>query len=122
MNKNRFLIMSKKIFIPILFAVVFFGNSKAQTFQKTDWGINATTDSFTVDIQFYSPSIVRIVKSPKDRSFTKESLSVIKIPEKASFSITQKADVLTLKTQNISVGIHLKTGNITYNTIAGKPL
>ena len=91
--------MSKKIFLSILFTVVFFGNSKSQIFQKTDWGINTTTDSFVVDIQFYSPSIVRIVKSPKDRSFTKESLSVIKTPEKTSFSITQKADVVTLKTQ-----------------------
>jgi len=114
--------MSKKIFISILFTVVFFGNSKSQIFQKTDWGINTTTDSFVVDIQFYSPSIVRIVKSPKDRSFTKESLSVIKKSEKTSFSVTQKADVLTLKTQSISVSVHLKTGSITYNTVAGKPL
>jgi len=35
--------MSKKLFIPILFAVFFFESSKAQTFRKTDWGINATT-------------------------------------------------------------------------------
>ena len=114
--------MSKKIFISILLTVVFLGNSKAQTFQKTDWGINTTTDSFEVDIQFYSSSIIRIVKSPKDRSFTKESLSVIKKSEKTSFSVTQKGDVLTLKTQSISVSVHLKTGSITYNTVAGKTL
>src|SRR6187401_1248058 len=122
MNNKRFIIMCKKIFIPILFAVFFFESSKAQTYRKTDWGINTTTDSFVVDIQFYSPSIVRIVKSPKDRSFTKESLSVIKTPEKTSFSITQKANVLTLKTQSISVGISLKTGSITYKTVGGKIL
>ena len=114
--------MIKKLFIPILFALFFFESSKAQTFRKTDWGINATTDSLTIDIQFYSPSIVRIVKSPKDRSFTKESLSVIKSPEKTSFSISQKADVLILKTQSISVRVHLKTGNMAYNTVAGKNL
>ena len=53
--------MIKKLSILILFAVFFFESSNAQTFQKTDWGINATTDSFAVDIQFYSPSNFNIV-------------------------------------------------------------
>jgi len=43
MSNKKFIMMSKKLFIPILFAVFFFESSKAQTFRKTDWGINATT-------------------------------------------------------------------------------
>src|SRR4249919_3220194 len=104
----------------ILFFVTIIGS--AQSFQKTDLGLTVLTDSVKMEISFYSTSIVRIVISPKDRNFTKESLSVIKKPVKTSFGITQKANVLTLKTQSISVGVNLKNGSITYNTVAGKTL
>jgi len=104
----------------ILFFVTIIGS--AQSFQKTDLGLTVQVDSVKLEISFYSPSIVRIVKSPKDRSFTKESLSVIKTPVKTSFSITQKANALTLKTQSISVSVNLKKGSITYNTVTGKTL
>ena len=104
----------------ILFFVTIIGS--AQSFQKTDLGLTVQVDSVKLEISFYSPSIVRIVKSPKDRSFTKESLSVMKTPVKTSFSITQKANALTLKTQSISVSVNLKKGSITYNTVTGKTL
>jgi alpha-D-xyloside xylohydrolase len=60
--------------------ILFFATTigSAQTFQKTDLGLTVLIDSVKMEISFYSPSIVRIVKSPKDRFFTKESLSILK--------------------------------------------
>lgn len=110
--------MYKKILITLVATAVFFLNSNTQTYLKTDRGIKATTGSFNLDIQFYSPSIVRIVKSPVGHSFTKESLSVIKTPEKLSFMVAQKGNILTLKSQSISVGVNINTGDIAYSSAA----
>lgn len=72
----------------------FVNNSNAQSYQKTDTGIKATIASLNVEIQFYSPSIVRIVKYPIGQSFRKQNLSVIATPQKTAFSVKQKGDVL----------------------------
>src|SRR5436190_2762960 len=114
--------MLKKVIIPLFFTLGLFQNIQAQSYKKTDWGINLTTDSLNVEISFYSPSIARILKSPKGNSFNKESLSVIKKPQKTTFSIKQQAEVINLKTESMSISIGLKSGNISYYTTAGKSL
>jgi alpha-D-xyloside xylohydrolase len=114
--------MSKKYFIivSVAFALVALGN--AQSYQKTDVGIKSTINSIEVEIQFYGPSMVRIVKSPESRSFTKKSLSVIKNPKKTAFKTVQKGDELSLKSERLQVSLNLKTGKISYSTPAGESL
>ncbi|MBK5269590.1 MAG: DUF4968 domain-containing protein, partial [Bacteroidia bacterium] len=111
--------MKKRILIIILFTVVLLIDSKAQSYQKTDLGVRITTDSLSIDIQFYSPSIVRIVKSPIGRSFTKESLSVIKAPEKTSFSIKQRKGLLNLKSEKLLLSVDPKSGEVAYYSLSG---
>lgn len=94
----------------------------AQAWQKTDLGIKTEINSVVQEVQFYSPSIARIIKSPAGRSFTKESLSVIRKPEKTAFSTKQQGDVLNLKTDKLHVSLNLKSGAISYFTTAGQPL
>ena len=96
--------------------------SFAQTWQKTDLGIKTEISSTAIEIQFYSPSIVRIVKSPADRSYTKESLSVIKKPQKTIFNVKSQGDVVNLKTTALNVSLNLKTGDIVYSTVKGEAL
>ncbi len=97
-------------------------NVKAQSYQKTDWGIKTSIHSNDIEIQFYAPSIVRIIKSPKDRPFVKKSLSVIATPQKTRLSIVQKDNTVILKTDNLSVSLNLATGGLVYATGAGLPL
>jgi alpha-D-xyloside xylohydrolase len=91
----------------------------AQIYQKTALGIKVSFDSIEVEIRFYSTSIVRILKSPKGRSFAKESLSVIKRPENTAVSISQQGDNLTLATHKLRVGLNVKSGELAYYSLSG---
>jgi alpha-D-xyloside xylohydrolase len=114
--------MNKKLLIiaSIVLAMVF--SCKAQTYQKTDLGLKSIINSINVEIQFYNPSTVRVLKSPEGRTFTKKSLSVIETSQKTAFSIKQAGDELYLKSKNVQVDLNLKNGNISFSTPTGEPL
>jgi alpha-D-xyloside xylohydrolase len=112
----------KRFFIMLFFVFTIVANSWAQSYQKTELGIKSVINSIGVEIQFYSPSMVRILKWPEGKSFTKESLSVIKTPQKTSFRIKQSGDELLLKSDIFQVILNLKNGRIFYSTLKGEPL
>jgi len=114
--------MNKKLLTIVLFAFVLVSSIKAQTYQKTDLGIKSTINSIEVEIQFYSPSIVRVLKSLEGETFTKESLSVIKVPQKTAFNIKQAGYELSIKSENIQVILNLKDGKICFSTPTGESL
>ena len=103
----------------LLFMVV---NSHAQTWQKTNSGIKTTLNKIVVEIEFYNPSTVRIIKSPEGSAFTKKSLSVISTPEKINLSTKQQADMLVVRSESISVRCNLTSGAINFYTNAGTAL
>ncbi|HEV8283120.1 MAG TPA: TIM-barrel domain-containing protein [Chitinophagaceae bacterium] len=112
--------MSRFYLLAFLFAVTI--NSKAQSYQKTDLGIKTVINSIAVEIQFYTSSTVRILKSFAEESFIKESFSVIKKPKKTALIIKQQGDFLNLKTEALHVALNLKTGAIVYSTAKGESL
>lgn len=112
MKTNRILLLF------VLFAI----SAQAQLYQKTNLGIKARINSTDIEIQFYSPSMVRILKSPEGKSFTKESLSVVKRPQTARFVVNQQGDVLTLKSDKLKVNLDLNSGKVSYSTPDGNPL
>jgi alpha-D-xyloside xylohydrolase len=114
--------MNKKLLIIVLFAFVLVNSIKAQTFEKTDLGIKSIINSVEVEIQFYGPSTVRVLKSPEGKTFTKESFSVIKIPQETAFSIKQTGDELSLKSKSVQVDLNLKNGTISFSTPTGVSL
>src|SRR5574337_203996 len=107
----------------LLLVFFFIGiSSYGQSYQKTDLGIKTVINSTAIEIQFFSPATVRILKSPADRNYTKESLSVIKQPEKTTINIKQRGDLLNLKTALLNVALDLKNGAIAYSTVKGESL
>lgn len=94
----------------------------AQNFTKTDNGISATINGIDVKVQFYSPSIVRILKSPEGTSFKKESLSVIKKPEVVHFDVTEQTDVVMLKSDSLRLDVNLQTGKVSFSSPSGHSL
>ncbi len=113
----------KKIFLTAaLLSFILAAALNAQSIKKTKLGIKATIKSLKVEIQFYNPSTVRIIKFPEDKAFTKKSLSVIEAPHKTVFSIKQSRDDLFLKSQKVQVELNMKDGKITFSTSAGEPL
>jgi alpha-D-xyloside xylohydrolase len=96
--------------------------SIGQSFQKTNEGISLLTDSLKIEISYYNASIVRIVKSPRDRDFAKKSLSVIMSPQATSFSVKQKGDILRIISKNFEIVLNSRTGKIAFLDLHGKAL
>jgi len=114
--------MNKKLLIIVLFAFVLVNSIEAQIYQKTDLGIKSSINSIDVEIQFYGPSTVRVLKWPEGKTFTKESLSVIKTPQKTAYSIKQRGDELSLKSESLVVVLNLKNGKVTFTNTSAVPL
>jgi alpha-D-xyloside xylohydrolase len=97
-------------------------NSNGQSYQKTDLGIKSVINAVGIEIQFYGPSLVRVLKWPENKNFTKESLSVIKTPQKTVFAIRQQEDELSLKSASLIVLLNLKNGMISFKSNDARPL
>jgi alpha-D-xyloside xylohydrolase len=101
----------------LLFAVLIINTCNyGQSFSRTDLGIKATVDSVGIEIQFLSPSIVRVLKWPEGRTYVKESLSVVRTPQKTTFGIKQKENDLILRSESLLVLLNLKNGSISFKT------
>ena len=106
-----------KRFSTMLFVVFLISTgSYGQSYGRTDLGIKSSVDTIGIEIQFYSPSIVRILKWPEGKTLNKESLSVIMTPEKTDFGIKQKGDELILRSKRLMVSLNLNTGKVSFMT------
>ncbi|MDR0657660.1 MAG: DUF5110 domain-containing protein [Mediterranea sp.] len=94
----------------------------AQTYQRTSRGIKSNTQGMDVQIEFYSPQMVRVYKTPENKEYKKESLSVIKAPGQTEFNVNAKGDMVTLQSSALQVNYHSKTGKITFNDKQGDTL
>ncbi|HKM94545.1 MAG TPA: TIM-barrel domain-containing protein [Prolixibacteraceae bacterium] len=104
------------------FIIIFFLKTQAQCFIKTDLGIKTEVDSIGIEIQFYSPSIVRVLKWPVGGTYSKESLSVIKIPQKTTFDCRMKGDKLSIQNEKLTVILDMKHGILSFKTLNDKLL
>jgi len=112
----------KKINLMLSFLMIFALISQAQSYQKTDLGVKTKINSMDVEIQFYGPSTVRVLKSPEGKTFTKESLSVTKKPQVTKLVLNQQGDVVSLKSDKLKVDVNVKSGKIAFSTPAGEQL
>ncbi len=107
--------MSRSLLLMIFLVISL--SSYAQSYQKTETGIKTSIQSTSVEIQFYSPSIVRVVKSPEGHNFTKQSLCVIKQPEKTAFTVKQQGDDLHISSKELRLMLNRISGEIVYATV-----
>jgi len=118
--KNAFL--NRNCQYLLLLVAFSFSSLTAQNYQKTALGVKTKLQSMDVEVQFYSPTIVRVLKSPEGVAFKKESLSVIKKPQQTKFTVQQQGDVILLKSEKLKVAIDVKSGKVSFNTLAGASL
>lgn len=104
------------LFLLLLFVSIV---SQAQNWQKTNQGIRVANQGLDIEIQFYSASTVRVIKSPMGVPFDKKSLSVIAIPQSIRFIIKEQAGVVVLKSDKISVQLNLSTNSIRFLSNTG---
>lgn len=112
----------KKINLMLSLLIVFAIGTQAQSYQKTDLGVKTKINSTDVEIQFYGPTTVRVLKSPVGKAFTKESLTVVKKPQATKVTISQQGDVISLKSNRLKVDVDVKSGTVSYSTLAGAQL
>jgi alpha-D-xyloside xylohydrolase len=96
--------------------------ANAQSYKRTDFGIRSSIDSLEIEIQFYGPSTVRVLKSPEGKTLAKSSLSVIGSPQKITMSIKEAGNELFLNSDSVRVGLNLINGRISFSTRGGEPL
>ncbi len=110
----------KKAFISLLILALS-GQLVAQNYQRTPHGVKADVKSTSIEIQFFSSQIVRVLKYPQGEDPDKKSLSVIKEPEKTDFRIEQFNNVITLNTAKLIVTLNLTTGDVLFNGTDTRP-
>lgn len=65
--------MKKKLKFAVCLSFIYFSLPLwAQTYQRTAQGVKMTTQELDIQVEFYSPSIVRVYKSPKGVSYEKK--------------------------------------------------
>lgn len=96
--------------------------SNAGEWEKSDIGARIVTDNSTIEVQFFTPAIVRILKWPNGSDFVKESLSVIKPAEKSALSYRTDGDLIILKSSRLTVEVNSLTGQILFHTRRGRQL
>jgi len=94
----------------------------AQTYQATMLGAKAVIKDQAIEIQFYSPDIVRITKTPSGQTFRQASLSVIKKTGQTPLKLSKRGEALDITSSKVKVTLDLKTGAISYANIKGTSL
>lgn len=89
----------------------------AQEFQKTSSGIKTAISGKQTDIeiQWFGPNTLRVLKTPQGKSVKKESLSVIVHPQNSGIKITTPGNgCIVMTSQTLTVTLNPQTGIITY--------
>ncbi len=94
----------------------------AQNVQRTGQGVKYSTQGMDISVNFYSPSIVRVYKTPEGKTYNKESLVVTKSPETTPIEVSQEGGLYALKSSQLKVLVNPTTGGISFYTPDGKEL
>lgn len=72
----------------------------AQDYQKTAYGVKATVNAVDVEVQFFTPSVVRILKSPHGESFEKKVCRLWLLRVKSASKFLSRRGILCLAPRN----------------------
>ena len=101
------LLINKKLVLSFFVFVFFAGNSFGQFHRKTDNGVKLYLPTMEVELQFYTPDIVRVNKMPRNMQHFQKSFSVVKSPESVFFQVEEKEQVMVLKSSSLTVSLDL---------------
>ncbi|MEO8254627.1 MAG: hypothetical protein ABI554_09615 [Flavobacterium sp.] len=103
-----------KIIYSLCTVLIFCLHRNGQKFQKTIQGIKTIANGNNIEIQFYSATIVRVIKFPEIKNFSKESLSVVLKPAKTAFSVKNFGNIIFLKSDQLTVSVNTASGNVAF--------
>lgn len=102
--------------------LTFSGDLNAQSVQKLPQGISFSTQGMDIKIEYYSPSIVRVFKTPGGKPYDKKSLSVVGKAVKTPVEFSQMGKNTLIKSDSIQVEVNVETGGIYFSDRSGNKL
>lgn len=97
-------------------------SASAQTWERTEHGVTASVDSVRIELTYFNPRSVHVVKTPINKCITEKSYSVIAKPESIHLSVKQQGNKLALGSSTLTTTLDLKSGEIRFATQKGKSL
>jgi alpha-D-xyloside xylohydrolase len=94
----------------------------AQNFEKTPLGVASEIQGLTIEVQFFTPSSVRIIKSPVGWEHNKTSLSVVAKPQVVKFTANKSGNAIVLRSDKLRVEIDQGTGVVSFMAQNGQKL
>ncbi len=91
-----------------------FGCTSVSGYTKNSNGIILTADEKVIEINFFSPEIVRVVKIPVGKKYEKESLIVTKKPSKTKLRFSDNDSTIIVKSSKVNVVVNKITGDIEF--------
>ena len=88
--------------------------------KKTSLGGIYEVNGVDIEVQFYTPSIVRIIKAPKGRAYEKKSLSVIANPQQVIFTSHKSGKNIRLESDQLRIIIDQCSGVVSFYTKKAK--
>ena len=119
MKTNQSGIKNITLFLLFLLSPI---NLWSQQYKQTNQGLLTTINNVDIEVQFFSPEIIRILKHPTGSFLYKKSLSVIKSPEATLLKTDVDGYNLSVKSYSTEVKIDKRTGQIRFYTPLGLPL
>lgn len=113
--------MNKKLLLG-LSLLCFCTPFQAQNYQKTSQGLKANTQGMDIEVAFYSPSIVRVYKTPEGNPYEKKSLIVVKSPEQTPVEFSENGKNIRMKSAEMQVELNTLTGGIYFYDATGREL
>ncbi|WP_300811913.1 TIM-barrel domain-containing protein [uncultured Bacteroides sp.] len=97
----------------------------AQDYQQTATGIKATIagKKTDVEVQWYGPNSLRVLKTPQGKAIEKKSLSVVAAPQNPGIKVSEQGEgEVVMKSRSLTVTLNTRTGVISYAKADGTPL
>ncbi|KQN34978.1 xylosidase [Pedobacter sp. Leaf41] len=115
-------IYQRLYFITAALMLTFSGDLNAQSVQKLPQGISFSTQGMDIKIEYYSPSIVRVFKTPDGKPYDKKSLSVVGKAVKTPVEFSQMGKNTLIKSDSLQVEVNVETGGIYFSDRSGNKL
>ena len=96
----------------------------AQTVSRTGQGVKleVPSEKFRCEVQFYTPSIVRVVKYPQQTMPETKSLAVVLSPQDTKVKMSETDSVVTLKSSELIVTLDKQSGILCFSDPKGNVL
>ncbi len=90
------------------------------TYEVKADGLLIHQDTIDIRLQFYSPSIARVLKYPKRLGVVRNNISVTKQPEQVSLSSEIIGDNVLIRSSEITATYSLSSGRFSFSTPSGE--